>query len=161
MMWPVQNGDVPVPPIGTSLNKIPYWYRVDVLLRKPRVCHKAPQRIAHPHALFVVYAGDNHLTYNQPFSLGKQLAMREPSFMVSLVPGISFKNLDPNRAKQLKKYPWFKAKEEAITRPGVFAPISRFDFITEFEFPDRVLQFKPIDRELAGFDIQIKIPENK
>ena len=39
---PIYNRDVPIPSIGTSLEEIPYWYRVDVLLGKPRVRHKAP-----------------------------------------------------------------------------------------------------------------------
>ena len=116
------------------------------------------ERAKHPNALFILYAGNAHLLYNRLNSLGAALAEHETTFMVSLIPGYNKENYGSRAKNALFQESWFAQRKEALKAPGVLMPISKFDFATQAQFLDRVVQFSPGYRELVGFDVQIKIP---
>ena len=90
-------------------------------------------RRRHPQALFVIYAGARHLSYNEPYSIGMALAGPE-TFTATLYPASTKQN----------------EKVTLLT--------SDFDEVTRGEFLDRVLQFQD-DKlsKLAGFDVRLRI----
>lgn len=88
----------------------------------------------HPQALFIVYAGARHLSYNEPYSIGRILA-GPTTFTAALF---------PTSVKQ-------NGKITLLT--------SDFDELTRGEFLDRVLQFQDDQlSKLAGFDVRLRIP---
>lgn len=92
-------------------------------------------RRQYPDALFVVYTGAGHVDYNEPYSLGRSL--QGPQTQVVLFhPRYRVEN---GRLKDL---------------------ITPFDMVTQGEFSDRIVRFNS-DKlaKLAGFDIQIGVPE--
>lgn len=92
-------------------------------------------RRRYPDALFVVYAGAGHVDYNEPYSLGRSL--QGPQTKVVLF------------------HPNYRVENGYLKEL-----ITPFDIITKGEFSDRVIQFES-DKlsKLAGFDIQIGVPE--
>lgn len=88
-------------------------------------------RQKHPDALFIIYAGNGHVDYLSPYSLGKKLAGPE-TYMAMLCPD-TFSN-------------------------GQVWLSHFFDFWTRGEFLDRVIYFKNKQlAHLAGFDARIII----
>lgn len=94
-------------------------------------------RQKYPQALFIVYAGNNHLLYGMPYSVADNLAGETP-FVVTCYPQYIMDGNDK-----------------------VYA-VSLFDWETEGEFAqERVVRFSDPDlTRLAGFDIQLKLPPN-
>ncbi|WP_428048953.1 hypothetical protein [Candidatus Avelusimicrobium caledoniensis] len=94
-------------------------------------------REKYPNALFVIYAGEAHITYSRPHSLGQKLA--GPSTFVA---GI-YPQYDPNCPDR---------RHMLDTSP--FDQVTNSNFATQ-----RVLKFTdPKLVRLAGFDAQIKVP---
>ncbi|MCQ2410581.1 MAG: hypothetical protein MJ053_03565 [Elusimicrobiaceae bacterium] len=99
--------------------------------------HLSYYRTQYPQALFVVYAGNAHVLYSEPYSLSAQFP-KENTFVVAL-------------------YPLTITSEN-----GVDFQTSLFDFPTQGWFAGlRLLQFTtPQLTHLAGFDVQIKVPSS-
>lgn len=92
-------------------------------------------RRQYPEALFVVYAGAGHVDYNEPYSLGK--------------------SLEGPQTKVVLFHPRYAVKDGRLKEM-----ITMFDIVTQGEFSSRIVQFKSTKlARLAGFDIQIGVPE--
>ena len=115
-------------------------------------------RQQHPDALFIIYAGNFHLSYIEPFSLGTYLASQRKTFLTSFIPGFHANNL-PDRIREiLKSEPWYKNKKNSLENNLTdFMPITRLDFATKASFGERVLYFGSQQNDLTGFDVQLKI----
>lgn len=120
-------------------------------------------RKAFPSALFIIYAGDDHLNANFPYSLGHELKQQSNTFIASFYPGKAaapameqLKNQgilyqDNLNAKQLD---WLN---HLTLGEGEFLPVSDFDIATQGKFPQGMLLFGPDDYKITGFDMQIKV----
>ena len=93
-------------------------------------------RQKYPNALFVIYAGNGHIDYAEPYSIGKELVGGN-TLVVEMEPRVVKINHGKNRT----------------------FTIDDFDALTLGAFPQRILWFSdPVTAQLAGFDIRIKIP---
>ena len=96
------------------------------------------KRAEHPDALFVIYAGNGHLSYSYPFSLGKKL-FGPDTYLLGLVPEtVEGKNNIQDPQTDPLEY----------TLPSL-------------DFPQTVLAWKtPRLAELSGYNARIKLPIN-
>lgn len=94
-------------------------------------------RAQYPEALFIVYAGNAHVSYSEPYSLGNQLAKQNT--LVALL------------------YP-----EQDVWRASGHTSVltSKFDAWTDGKFVnDNIVQFDlPVFSRVVGFDIRIRLP---
>ena len=94
-------------------------------------------REKYPDALFIVYAGNAHVSYSEPYSLGSRLAKQNT--LVALL------------------YP-----ETNVWHPSGHTTVltSKFDAWTDGKFvKDNIVQFDlPIFSRVVGFDIRIRVP---
>ena len=121
-------------------------------------------RKAHPDALFIIHGGTSHLDYTHIHSVGKAHKNIGNTYLVSFLPGYTAKDINSTELSYLQhKYYWFRPKNFQETD---FFPVSTFDFATQGNFPQRIVQFEntqlvKVSTPLrTGFDIQIKIPVN-
>ena len=102
-----------------------YWFQV-----------LADYRAQYPDALFVVYSGNAHVDYTEPYSLGSKLANQNT--LVALLFPEQFQHVSTGETTYLT---------------------SKFDAWTNGQFLDRIVQFDlPEVSQLVGFDIRIRIP---
>lgn len=93
-------------------------------------------RAQYPEALFVIYAGNAHVSYSEPYSLGSRLAS-ENTLVALLFPEEYFHQPTGDRT--------------LLT--------SKFDAWTNGKFLDRIVQFDlPVLSHVVGFDIRIRMP---
>lgn len=112
-------------------------------------------RQQHPDALFIVQTGFAHVDYTQPYSLGSALKNRGNTFVVGFFPGVTSLRDAPSITRVYSREKW---SSNYRLPPGGFFPASNFDFATHGAFPQRLVQFTTQERELTGFDIQVKTP---
>ena len=112
-------------------------------------------RQQHPDALFIVQAGFAHLDYTQPHSLGNTLKSQANTFVAGFFPGVTSVRDAPSITRVYSREKW---SSNYRLPQGGFLPASNFDFATHGAFPQRLVQFTTQERELTGFDIQVKTP---
>ncbi len=110
-------------------------------------------RKRNPTALIVLHAGFGHLDNTEQYSLGTYLHEQGNTFTISFVPGLTFQD-SADGARELLEF-----VNEDFPSDGLI-PTSFFDFATQGEFFQRILEFGKEDWKITGFDVQIKIPIN-
>ncbi len=116
-------------------------YRNEQFMQTIRFLHEK-----RPHALFVIYAGDGHLSYNAPFSLARELKKEETFTLI----------INPSR-QRLEEVLNLSPQQSRATHP-------LRDFITEGNFPQNFLYWQdPSLAQIAGFDafIQLESPKSE
>lgn len=133
---------------GNKIQTRPHWGHLEgVRLRNEAWVRTLEKyRAENPDALFVVYSGSAHSSYNVPFTLSTAMAKEIP-FVVTLYPDVVFK-LKPGGwwVSSLEENPSpFEEPLEQMTKKGAF--------------PQKTIQFQdPELAKLAGFNVRLRLP---
>ena len=133
---------------GNKIQTRPHWGHLEgVRLRNEAWVRTLEKYHAeNPDALFVVYSGSAHSSYNVPFTLSTAMAKEIP-FVVTLYPDVVFK-LKPGGwwVSSLEEDPVpFEEPLEQMTQKGAF--------------PQKTIQFQdPELAKLAGFNVRLRLP---
>lgn len=109
-----------------------------------------------PDALFVIHTGAFHIDYAIPSSLGHAF-QNDKTFVIELLPGYHKSDFPKDLRKRLGLLAPSWGKDYTPGRQN-FMPISSFDYVTNGEFPQRIVQFDKGYAPITGFDIQLKVP---
>lgn len=114
------------------------------------------QRLQHPDALFIIYAGATHLSYNKPYSVAKSL-MGDKTFTVFLFP----QDLLDNEEKLLmgestlanEIFPY----EDLHDEHEMLLYASPYDYfsVTNGMQPHSLIKFNKPDAFTVGFDVRL------